>query len=71
MARTADQIQAEIDKLQANLSRGILRFRYGEQETFYQSADEMRQTIAALRAELAAVQNASVGRIYFQTSKGI
>jgi hypothetical protein len=71
MARTAVEVEAEIDKLKSLLSKGVLRVRHGDTETTYQNATEMRNYLSALEAELRALRQTSVKQIRFTTSKGL
>lgn len=71
MARTAAQVEAEIDALRANLSKGILRSRHGDVELTYQNVSEMRSYLADLERELRSLQSAQVKQIRLRTGKGL
>jgi hypothetical protein len=70
MARTAADIQAEIDSIRANLAKGILRVKHGETDITYNSPSEMRKVLDDLLAELAGVQSSPVRQVRFRTTKG-
>lgn len=70
MARSATQIQTEIDELRAKMSKGILRVRHGDTETTYQDVASMERAIRALEAELAR-SGSGARSLRFKTSKGL
>lgn len=71
MARTAEQIQAQIDAIAAAIGSGVLRTRHGDTEVMYQSLSDMLKAKAALEAEIADVNSTSVKQVRFMTSKGL
>jgi hypothetical protein len=71
MARTAEQIESEIDTLESMLSKGILRTRHGDVEITYQNVTEMRARLADLKRDLAVLTKAPAKQIRFRTGKGL
>lgn len=71
MARTAEQVEAEIDSLRANMSKGILRVRHGDVETTFQNMTEMRNWLAELYNELRELNGATIKQVRFRTGKGL
>ena len=71
MARTAATVEAEIDALKANMSRGILRVKHGDVETTFHSLGEMRNWLAELRNELRELESTPIKQVRFRTSKGL
>lgn len=71
MARTAAEVEAEIDKLRGLLAKGVLRVRHGDTETTYQNITEMRNYLATLEGELRGLRGSTVKQVRFNTSKGL
>ena len=70
---TADQIRARIAALQASRDAGVLRVRHGNTDVQYQSVEDMNKVLAALQAQLDALEGNTVRpRVNYirQDSKG-
>lgn len=69
---TAEQIAAQIDKLEGLRANGFARVSYEGHTVEYRSLAEIDRAIAALKGQLASTTNAPViRRIYVQTDKGL
>lgn len=71
MARTAEEVEAEINTLRANMSKGILRVRHGDVETTFQNITEMKNWLAELKVELRELSGSLVKQVRFRTGKGL
>ena len=70
MARSAAQVQADIDLLRSRMAKGILRVRHGDTETTYVDTASMLRAIQVLEAELAELDTTRPRVLRFSTSKG-
>ena len=72
MARTAAEIQAEIDTLRRAKSSGTLSVSYGDRSLTYRSLYELNSTLKDLEAELAGLTGtARIRSVAFMTGKGL
>ena len=69
---TAEQIAAQIEKLEGLRANGFARVSYEGHTVEYRSLAEIDRAIAALKGQLASTTSAPVIRqIYVQTDKGL
>lgn len=75
MARTQEQIEAEIDALKAAMARGVRKLRMNGEEVEYASMQEMRMVLNDLQGEMAALNGgtsrAAMVPLYPTTSRGL
>jgi hypothetical protein len=71
MARTAQQVQADIDTMQAALGNPATRIRFADREIQYASQDDKLKGLEALQKELQALTSTTPTRQYrVYTSSG-
>lgn len=71
MARTLEQVQAEIDALRQAMARGVLRVRHNDTETTYADPNQMRGILNDLLAEANSLGTTPTRQMRFATSKGL
>lgn len=72
MARTAAQINADIDAVRAAIGSGVLTCSYGDRTVTYRSVVELRHALQMLDQELAQATAAiKVRSVAFMTGKGL
>lgn len=63
--------QADIDRLQAALARGVTRARVGDEEVQYASMAEMRRQLGVMQAELTGQDRGRLQPQYPRTTRGL
>lgn len=64
MPATAEQLQAQIDGLNAMLANGIKSSGTGDKRVEFRSLDEIRAAIASLQGQLNALTGTTARRSY-------
>lgn len=64
MARTAAQVQADIDATNAAIGNPILKVRYSDREITYRSQPELEAALSRLQKELGALNRTVPTRQY-------
>ena len=63
-------LRVQLEALKASRRSGVTRTRFGEREVSYRTDNEMRDAIAALEAEIAALDGSPVVRSINIRNKG-
>lgn len=75
MARTQEQIEAEIDALKAAKARGVRKLRMNGEEVEFGTMKELRAALSDLEGELAGISGgtsrAALVPVYPTTSRGL
>lgn len=72
MARTAEDVQADIDRLRGNMAKGIRKMRLGNgEEIEFDSYTEMRRRLTDLEAELSGMSRDGFSVGYVTTGRGL
>lgn len=63
--------QTDVDRMKANLAKGLTRAKVGDEEVQFASMSEMRRQLNIMEAELGGASSGGMSVSYPRTTRGL
>jgi hypothetical protein len=63
--------QTDVDRMKANLAKGLTRAKVGDEEVQFASMSEMRRQLNIMEAEVSGAKSGAMSISYPRTTRGL